>query len=117
MRPVTAATILTIAASSLTVTTASLAASFDCDRKDLAADERAICDNRALNDLDVKMATSFELIAGLLAMGNRGELQDQQSAWLKKRQACEGDTLCLRNAYDERMKQLEDTYNNLGRPL
>lgn len=117
MRPVTAAMILSLAASSFSFGTPTAAASFDCERMDLAADERAICDNRALNDLDVKMATSFELIAGLLAMGNRGELQDQQSAWLKKRQACEGDTDCLRNAYDERMKQLEDTYNNLERPL
>ncbi|ATN34086.1 hypothetical protein ACO34A_09740 [Rhizobium sp. ACO-34A] len=117
MRPVIAAMILTFAASSIPAGAPAVAASFDCDRKDLAADEQAICDNRALNDLDVKMATSFELIAGLLAMGNRGELQDQQSAWLKKRQACEGDTTCLRNAYDERMKQLENTYNNLDRPL
>ncbi len=117
MRPFTAATILTMAYACFITTTPTNAASFDCDRTDLAVDESAICGNRVLNDLDVKMATTFELISGLLPMGNRGKLQDDQSAWLKKRQACGGDATCLRNVYDERLKQFEDTYNNLGKPL
>ena len=93
------------------------AASFDCAKTDLAADEKAICDNRALNDADVKMVTTFDLLAGLLAMGARGTMQDEQSAWLKRRQACGGDVACIRTAYDERLKQLTDIYNNLTRPL
>jgi uncharacterized protein len=34
------------------------AASFDCDAKELKPDEKVICDTRALNDADVKMATT-----------------------------------------------------------
>lgn len=93
------------------------AASFDCSKTDLKADEKAICDNRALNDLDVKMVTTFELISGLLPMGNRGELQDQQTAWLKTRQSCNADNDCITKAYDARLKALKSVYDKIERPL
>lgn len=93
------------------------AASFDCDKADLAADEKVICDTRALNDADVKMATTFDILTSLLAMGSRGKLQDEQSVWLKKRQACNADAACIKAAYDARMGQLQDAYKGLSRPL
>lgn len=93
------------------------AASFDCDKMDLAPDEKAICDNRALNDADVRMVTTFDLLSGLIAMGARGTLQDQQAAWLKERQACGGDVNCIKSAYDKRMQQLDQAYKNINRPL
>ncbi|MBY5707711.1 hypothetical protein HFO38_34420 [Rhizobium leguminosarum] len=92
-------------------------ASFDCDAKELKPDEKAICDNRALNDADVKMVTTFELLSGLLAMGSRGTLQDEQTVWLKKRQECGADATCIKAAYDERLKQLGESYKNINRPL
>lgn len=92
------------------------AASFDCDAKELQPDEKLICDTRPLNDADVKMATTFELISGLLAMGSRGTLQDEQTAWLKSRQACGADAACLKTSYETRLKQLDDTYRHLNRP-
>jgi uncharacterized protein len=92
------------------------AASFDCDGKTLLPDERLICDTRALNDADVKMATTFELISGLLAMGSRGTLQDEQTAWLKTRQACGADAACLKTSYEDRLKQLDVAYKHLNRP-
>ncbi len=93
------------------------AASFDCDAKALQPDEKMICENRSLNDADVKMVTTFELLSGLLAMGARGTLQDEQTAWLKKRQACGADAACIGAAYQERLKQLDGTYRNINRPL
>jgi uncharacterized protein len=92
------------------------AASFDCESKTLAPDEAAICANRDLNDLDVRMATEFKWLSGMYAMGVRGELQDQQTAWLKTRQACQSDTACIRKAYEERLKAFEDDYNKFERP-
>lgn len=92
------------------------AASFDCDKPDLAADETAICANRDLNDMDVKMVTTFELITGLLPMGNRGVVQDEQVAWLSKRQACNADLACLRTSYTERLAQLKTVYDMIERP-
>jgi uncharacterized protein len=93
------------------------AASFDCEKADLAPDEKMICDTRTLNDADVKMVTTFDILTSLLAMGNRDALKDAQSAWLKKRQACGPDAACLGAAYAERMKQLNEAYEGLSRPL
>lgn len=93
------------------------AASFDCERTDLAPDEKVICDTRTLNDADVKMVTTFDILTSLLAMGNRDALKDEQSQWLKKRQACGADAACLTAAYAERMKQLNQAYEGLSRPL
>jgi uncharacterized protein len=92
------------------------AASFDCDGKALQPDEKLICDTRSLNDADVKMATTFELISGLLAMGSRGTLQDEQTAWLKTRQTCGADAACLKTSYEDRLKQLDVAYRHLNRP-
>lgn len=93
------------------------AASFDCTKRDLAADEKAICDNRALNDQDVKMATTFDILTQLMAMGARDTLRDEQSKWLKKRQECAADVPCLTGAYEERMKRLGEAFQSINRPL
>ncbi|MCZ7450443.1 hypothetical protein O8B93_22940 [Agrobacterium rhizogenes] len=93
------------------------AASFDCTKPDLAADEKAICDNRALNDQDVKMATTFDILTQLMAMGARDTLRDEQSKWLKKRQECAADLTCLTGAYEERMKRLGEAFQSINRPL
>lgn len=93
------------------------AASFDCAKKELAADEKAICEDRTLNDLDVKMVTTFDILTGLVPMGNRDTLRDEQSAWLKTRQACAADASCIKSAYEERLKQLDAAYKSLIRPL
>jgi uncharacterized protein len=93
------------------------AASFDCEAQALKPDEKAICDSRALNDADVKMVTTFDLLSGLLAMGSRGTMQDEQSEWLKKRQACSADVACIKASYDERQRQLDTAFGKINRPL
>ncbi|MBB3977406.1 uncharacterized protein GGQ64_002612 [Rhizobium azooxidifex] len=102
---------------SLTLAEPAVAASFDCERGDLAQDEKAICDNRVLNDADVRMVTTFDILSGLVAMGARGEMQDQQTLWLKERQACAADVACIQGAYDRRMQQLDEAYKNISRPF
>lgn len=96
---------------------ASHAASFDCEAQNLKPDEKTICDVRALNDADVKMVTTFDLLSGLLAMGARGTMQDQQTEWLKKRQTCAADVACLTSSYQDRLKELNETYKQINRPL
>ncbi|WP_349958023.1 hypothetical protein [Rhizobium sp. ZPR3] len=102
---------------SLGMTGISHAASFDCEGQNLKPDEKTICDVRALNDADVRMVTTFDLLSGLLAMGARGTMQDQQTEWLKKRQACGADIACLTSSYQERQKELNDAYKQINRPL
>lgn len=89
------------------------AASFDC-AKARAADEKAICRHRALNDADVRMATLFEVDGHLLAMGGRGALQDAQVAWLKDRRRCGGDVACLTRRYDARLAELQRVFDDIA---
>lgn len=108
---------LAIALAAIALPDAASAASFDCEGASLAPDEKAICDTRALNDADVRMVTTFDILTGLVAMGARGEMQDQQLQWLKERQACGADVACIKAAYDKRMQQLDEAYKNISRPI
>lgn len=85
---------------------AATAASFDCARAK-AADERAICADRALNDRDVKMRLLFDISRHFVAMGRRGAIEDEQTAWLRGRRACGANRQCLTSAYDHRIERLQ----------
>lgn len=93
------------------------AASFDCGLPHLAPDERAICDNRDLNDDDVRMVTRLDFLTGLFAMGTRGAILDDQREWLRNRQSCGADLPCLRRSYRERLDALQAIYDGIDRPL
>lgn len=91
---------------------AAQAASFDCTRAQ-AADEKAVCATMALSDLDVRMATLFEVAGHLVGMGQRGQLQDDQRQFLKDRASCGSDTACLTLAYDARIKAINQVLQSI----
>ena len=82
------------------------AASFDC-RQASKPDEFAVCDSRELSQLDVKMATLYDTIIKLVGMGVRGDMQDQQRAWLAERAGCGADRACIHRLYEARIRALE----------
>ncbi|WP_454914681.1 lysozyme inhibitor LprI family protein [Xanthobacter sediminis] len=88
------------------------AASFDCATA-RAADEKAVCASCDLEQLDVKMSTLYGVITKLVAMGQRGDIQDAQRAWLSRRALCGGDAACLRQAYNARIQELEAGLNSI----
>jgi uncharacterized protein len=90
------------------------AASFDCS-KAAAADEKAICADRQLNDADVEMSVLYVQLKPLLGMGARGDMEDQQAAWLKRRAACGADHACLSKAYSDRIQQLRSGFEALAK--
>lgn len=90
--------------------TPALSASFDCSTA-RATDEKAICNSCDLAQLDVKMDTLYGVISRLSAMGARGDLRDTQRAWLARRSLCGSDASCLRDAYQGRIGELEQTMN------
>ena len=92
------------------------AASFDC-AKAISADEKAICASRTLSDKDVEMATKYQFLRGLFAMGVRGEMQDQQQRWLEQRKLCGSDANCLAGSYQTRIAELDDIYQHINKPL
>ncbi len=82
------------------------AASFDCS-KAAKPDEIAICDSTKLSDLDVEMATLYRVRMEIpMLMGARGAAQDEQRAFLTKRETCGGKTACIEAAYTARIAVL-----------
>ncbi len=93
----------------LLVSTASQAQSFDCQKAGTPT-EHAICNSRALSNLDMKMGTLYGVLQQLpMLMGARGDQTDAAQAFLTKRNACGADASCLTDAYQARNEAMETT--------
>ena len=90
----------------LSISRSGIAASFDCAKAQNKA-EQTICRHQALNDADVKMTTSYQILGHLLAMGSRGALYDQQRDWLKRRNQCAAQVSCLSQVYQQQQQYLD----------
>ncbi|PVE25250.1 hypothetical protein DC522_06900 [Microvirga sp. KLBC 81] len=90
------------------------ATSFDCAKAE-TADEKAVCADRQLNDEDVEISVLYSQLKPLLGMGARGDMEDEQIAWLKRRAACGVDRACLSKAYEDRLRQLRSGFEALAR--
>lgn len=78
----------------------------DCARA-ASPSETAICSNYKLGQDEARMATLYQWATSLVAMGQRGTLQDEQAAFLKDRAACGADVTCIGQLYEARIDQLE----------
>jgi uncharacterized protein len=92
---------------------AASAASFDCYRA-RTPDEHAICNDRALNDKDVELTTRYSMVLQLLAMGMRGDLQDEQRAWLARRRTCGASRACIGRLYDQRISRIKGVFDGVA---
>ena len=72
-----------------------------------------ICEHRAVNDADVKMATTYRIVSRLVAMGTRSQIRDEQFRWLELRDRCGASVDCLTQVYNLRQQKLEDHLNQL----
>lgn len=90
------------------------AASFPCEKAE-TPDEKAICAHLPLNDLDVEMATRFEILRAMLPMGGNAKLREDQEAWLTERRACAGDVACLKQSYEARLKVLRAVFSEFAK--
>jgi uncharacterized protein len=81
-------------------------APLDCTKTNSEA-ERVICTNYELGQKEARMATLFEVTTALVAMGQRGEIRDDQHIFLKERDACRSNIDCIQNIYDARINRLE----------
>lgn len=78
-----------------------------------ALDERTICRNTRLVQLDAEMATLYDLIRGFVPMGTRGAIQDEQREWLVVRIACRASVPCLRTHYRDRIEELNQHFQRI----
>jgi uncharacterized protein len=76
--------------------------------------EHAICRTYSLGQAEARMATLFGIATSLVAMGQRGDIHDQQAQWLKKREACGTDTACLTDAYEARIGELGKVIDDIA---
>jgi uncharacterized protein len=72
-----------------------------------SAAEKAICGNYGLGQLEARMATLYQWSISFVGMGQRGDMQDGQRAFIKQRDACGADAGCLRRVYETRIAQLQ----------
>lgn len=82
------------------------AASFDCARAETMTEQK-ICHQLSLNDADVKMATSYNILKRLVPMGTRSVIQDEQVKWLRLRDQCRDNLRCLTEVYTMRQQRLD----------
>ncbi|RKG31321.1 lysozyme inhibitor LprI family protein [Acinetobacter tianfuensis] len=82
------------------------AASFDC-AKAQSKTEHTVCEHRALNDADVKMAATYAILKRLVPMGTRGTIQHEQFKWLELRDQCMNNVSCLSDVYNMRQRKLD----------
>lgn len=66
--------------------------------------EQQICNDLGLNDADVKMATTYQIILHALPMGGRDVEKISNSNGWKQRNSCSENTPCLRRAYAQRQQ-------------
>ena len=76
--------------------------------------EKTICSDYSLGQSEARMATLYGLTTSLVAMGQRGDIQDAQRDFIKKREACGANAACIRGAYGERIKQLEAVMSGIA---
>ena len=93
------------------ITTLSHAASYNCDKAKTST-EKSICQTRSLNDADVKLVTTYNIVLHALPMGGRDAEKSAQYQWLKQRDSCRANVSCIGQRYNERQKHLDDIVQN-----
>lgn len=87
---------------SFLVVTLAHAASFDCAKAGTKV-EHIICDTSEISRLDDELAVSYQAV--LEEKTQARTVMQMQKQWLKRRNAC-ADAICVKNAYQARLKSL-----------
>ena len=82
--------------------------------KAASAAEMTICTSYELGQDEARMATLYAVATSLVAMGQRGDIQDAQRTWLQEREACGGRIPCLKEKYDARIRELSGVIDGIA---
>ena len=94
-----------VAAALLLVPSPSSATSFNCRLATLPA-ELLICNDGRLGALDEEMARQYYLLINTAPPDAALQITGEQRAWIRGRNLCGFDRICVRNAYRHRIQQL-----------
>jgi uncharacterized protein len=105
---------LALAAATTTVIAAPAGAvDFSCRNASNAA-ERAICGDAKLSQLDDRMAVTYGRLWAASNSRARFILRDYQHRFLAARNACGGNTRCIRGAYLDQISVLDSKLSESG---
>jgi len=93
-----------------------LAASYaplDCAKASTTVADTTNCKTYSLGQDEARLATLFEVMTSLVAMGQRGDIIDRQQQWLAAREACRGNVTCVAQAYQSRIAELSQALDAL----
>lgn len=110
----TSLALVILAAALLGAGGAAKAAGFNC-AKAKTPDEKAICADRRINDMDVEMAVRLDVAKHLLAKTRRAELFDDQASWVQARRTCRADKACLIRHYHDRLLEIDGALEKVYR--
>src|SRR5262249_27332978 len=81
------------------------AQSFDC-RNARSADEKAICQDSRLGDLDKRLADVYDRVGGKLPKEDRKQFESNETAFVNARHRCGGHQACIEQSYRNRIQEL-----------
>jgi uncharacterized protein len=87
--------------------TAANAQSFDC-RHARYADEKMICRQPLLGQLDEELAAIYRRVLLNLPRAERGELDRNEDAFVLARRRCGGHRACIEQSYRRRIRELQE---------
>jgi uncharacterized protein len=76
--------------------------------------EKTICKSYTLGQDEARVATLFGVATSLVAMGQRGDIQDTQRKWIATREACGENVSCLKSTYAERIGALNKVIEGIA---
>jgi uncharacterized protein len=84
------------------------AQSFDC-RNARSADEKAICQDSRLGELDKQLADVYDRAGGKLSKQERAEFENHETAFVNARRRCGENVGCIEQSYRNRVQELLST--------
>jgi uncharacterized protein len=81
------------------------AQSFDC-RNARSADEKAICQDRRLGELDKQLADVYDRVGAKLSKQEREEFENHETAFVNARRRCGENVGCIEQSYRNRVQEL-----------
>lgn len=105
---------LLLLSSAVLVSSNAIAASFDC-AKAVSVVEKTVCSTPEISQLDDALAAAYK--SAQVRSSEKAQLAREQRLWLAQRNACGGDQVCIRTAYEARLKALSGAKEPATAPL
>lgn len=81
--------------------------SFEC-RKAVTPSEKSICNSKVLSELDQTLARRWRgIFSAFSGRDLKGIMRQEQLDWVKERNACGENSVCLKKVYEDRLKHLD----------